>query len=47
MGINDFKWGSQLEPIETDEKSDLVTDSHSILGRWKKYFSQLLNYMGK
>jgi hypothetical protein len=47
MGMYDFKWGYQLEPIETEEKSDLVTYSPSILGRWRKYFSQLLNYMGK
>ena len=29
-----------------DEKSDLVTDSQSILGRWKNHFSQLLNVHG-
>jgi hypothetical protein len=27
----------------TDENGDLLTDSHNILNRWKKYFSQLLN----
>jgi hypothetical protein len=26
-----------------DENGDLLTDSHSILNRWKNYFSQLLN----
>jgi hypothetical protein len=26
-----------------DDKGDMVADSHSILGRWKKYFSQILN----
>jgi hypothetical protein len=26
-----------------DENSDLLADSHSILNRWKNYFSQLLN----
>ena len=26
-----------------DEKGDLVTDSHSILAKWGKHFSQLLN----
>jgi len=26
-----------------DEKGDLVTDSHSILARWRNHFSQLFN----
>jgi hypothetical protein len=26
-----------------DEDGDLLADSHSILNRWKNYFSQLLN----
>ena len=26
-----------------DDKGDMVADSHSVLGRWKKYFSQILN----
>jgi hypothetical protein len=26
-----------------DENGDLLADSHSILNRWKNYFSQLLN----
>jgi hypothetical protein len=26
-----------------DEKGDLVTDSHNILARWRKYFSGLFN----
>jgi hypothetical protein len=29
-----------------DEKGDLVTDSHSILARWRKHFSQLLSVHG-
>jgi hypothetical protein len=29
-----------------DDKGDLVADSHSILARWQKYFSQLLNVHG-
>jgi len=29
-----------------DEKGDLVTESHSILARWRKHFSQLLNVQG-
>jgi len=28
------------------EKGDLVTDSHSILARWRNHFSQLLNVYG-
>jgi hypothetical protein len=32
--------------IVKDEKGDLVTDCHSILARWRKYFSQLLNVHG-
>ena len=30
----------------TDEKGYLFTDSHSILARWRKYFSHLLNIHG-
>ena len=26
-----------------EDKGDLVTNSHSILARWRKHFSQLLN----
>ena len=29
-----------------DDKGDLVADSHSILARWRNYFSQLLNVRG-
>jgi hypothetical protein len=29
-----------------DEKSDSVTDSHSILARWRNLFSQLFNVYG-
>jgi hypothetical protein len=32
--------------IEEDEKSDLVADSHSIMARWRNYFSQILNEHG-
>ena len=32
--------------IVKDEKGDLVADSHSIMTRWKNYFSQLLNVHG-
>jgi len=47
MGINDFKQGYQPRTIIVkDEKGDLVTDSHSIMTRWRNYFSQLLNVHG-
>jgi len=29
-----------------DEKGDLVVDSHSIVARWRNYFSQLSNVHG-
>jgi hypothetical protein len=29
-----------------DEKGDLIADCHSILTRWRNYFSQLLNVHG-
>ena len=41
-GINDFKKGYQPRTDRVkDEKGDLVADSHSILARWRNYFSQL------
>jgi len=43
-GINDFKKGYQPRTtIVKDEKEDLVADSHSIMARWRNYFSHLLN----
>jgi hypothetical protein len=46
-GVNDFKNSYQPRTnIVKDEKSDLVADSHSILDRWRNYFSQLLNVHG-
>jgi UDP:flavonoid glycosyltransferase YjiC (YdhE family) len=46
-GINDFKKGYQPRTnIVKDEQCDLVVDSHSILARWRKYFSQTLNVHG-
>jgi len=47
-GIGDFKKVCQPGTnILRGDKSDLVTDSHSILARWRNYFSQLFNvYMG-
>ena len=29
-----------------DEKGDLLADSHSIVARWRNYFSQLFNVHG-
>jgi len=46
-GINDFKKGYQpICNIVKDEKCDLVADSHSIMARWRNYFSQLFNVHG-
>jgi len=46
-GISDFKKGYQPRyNIVKDEKGDLVADSHSIVARWKNYFSQLFNVHG-
>jgi hypothetical protein len=46
-GISDFKKGYQPRTnIIKDEKGDLVTDSHSILARWRIPFSQLFNVHG-
>jgi hypothetical protein len=39
-GSSDFKKGYQpRSSTVTDDKGDLVADSHSILGRWKNYFN--------
>jgi hypothetical protein len=46
-GISAFKKGYQLRShIGKDKKGDLVTDSYSILARWRNHFSQLLNGHG-
>jgi hypothetical protein len=46
-GINDVKKGYQPRTwIIKDEKGDLVADSHSIVVRWRNYFSQILNVHG-
>jgi len=46
-GISDFKKGYQPRiNIVMDEKGDLVTNSHSILARWRNRFSQQLNVHG-
>jgi len=47
QNTNDFKKGYQPRcNIVKDEKGDLVADSHSILARWRNYFSQLFNVHG-
>jgi hypothetical protein len=46
-GINDVKKGYKCRTnIVRDEKSDLATDFHSILGRRRNHFSQLFNAIG-
>jgi len=46
-GISDFKKGYQRRTIIVkDEKGDLVADSHSIMARWRNYFSRQLNVRG-
>jgi hypothetical protein len=46
-GINDFKKGYQPRcNIVKDKKGDLVADTHSIVARWRNYFSQLFNVHG-
>jgi hypothetical protein len=46
-GIIDFKKGYQPRfNIVKDQKSDLVTDCHSILARWRYNFSQLFSVHG-
>jgi len=46
-GINDFKKGYQPRcNIVKDRKGDLAAVSHSIVARWRKYFSQLFNVHG-
>jgi len=45
--ITDFKIGYPPRTnIVKNEKGDLVTNSHSILARWRKHFSQLLTVHG-
>jgi hypothetical protein len=46
-GIEDFKKGYQpVNNILRDERDDLVADSHNILARWRKHFSQLFDVHG-
>ena len=43
-GIKDFKKGYQARVnVTKNENEELLSDSNSILNRWKNYFSQLLN----
>jgi hypothetical protein len=43
-GINEFTRGYQpRNNLVKDENGDLLADSHSILNRWKNYFSELLD----
>ena len=45
--ISDIKKGYQPRTdIIKDEKGDLIAGCHSILARWRNYFSQLLNVHG-
>jgi hypothetical protein len=42
--INEFKESFQpVTNLVKDENGDLLANSHSILNRWKNFFSQLLN----
>jgi hypothetical protein len=46
-GTNDFKKGYQPGTnMVKGEKGDRVTECHSILVRWRNYFSQVLNVHG-
>ena len=45
-GINDKKGYQPRTRIVKDEKGDLVADSHSIMARWRNYFSHILNVHG-
>jgi hypothetical protein len=46
-GINDFRKGYQPRTsIVKDDKGDVVAYSHSIVTRWRNYYSQLLNVHG-
>jgi hypothetical protein len=46
-GINELNNGCWPKPnLVTDEKGDLLADSHSFFNRWKDHFCQLLNSRG-
>jgi len=43
-GINGFKKGYKpRNKIVKDNKGELITDTHRILARWRKHFSQVFN----
>jgi hypothetical protein len=43
-GVNEIKRSYQpRSDLVKNENGDLLADSHNILNKWKKYFSQLLN----
>jgi hypothetical protein len=43
-GMNEFKRSCQpRNNLLKDENGDLLLNSHSILNKWKNYFSQLLH----
>jgi hypothetical protein len=45
--IYDFKKEYQPRNLTVkDEKGDLIADSHSIMARWRNYFSQIMNVHG-
>jgi len=47
MAISDLKMGYQTRTNTVKDKNgDLVTDSHSILARWRNHFSHLFNVQG-
>jgi len=46
-GISDLKKGYQPRAnMVKDEKSDVVTGSHSILAKWRNHFSHVVNVHG-
>jgi hypothetical protein len=46
-GIDSFtKCYQPRTNIVKDEKGDMAADSHSIMARWRNYFSQMLNVHG-
>jgi hypothetical protein len=40
-----MRYSVKRNNLVKDENGDLLADSHSILNRWKNYFSQLLNLL--
>ena len=46
IGDVSYKSCKKVYQPRTNMIKDLVTESHSILARWRKHFSQLLNVQG-